>query len=163
MCRWKHCVVHLLTGVGIAYSKSSWWHRVWMRQYPVYVRLIGKSVLWCRILFFSFCTTVLNSTGWNSFLTSCPLCLLAELLLCVQYIFYIWVLLLLDSQIWRRLSTNTSCPQGNFLSFLLVSGGYALSFYGPLPSLSSRTKGDRHCLPITQAQSINFKSLLKLQ
>ena len=50
----------------------------------MYVRLIGKSVLWWRI---SFCTTVLNSTGWNSFLTSCPLCLLAELLLCVQYIF----------------------------------------------------------------------------
>jgi hypothetical protein len=27
----------------------------------------------------------LNSSGWNSFLTSCPLCLFEELLLCVQY------------------------------------------------------------------------------
>ena len=130
----------------------------------MYVRLIGKSVFWCRILFFSFCTTVLNSTGWNSFLTSCPLCLLAELLLCVQYIFYIWVLLLLDSQIWQRLSTNTSCPQGKFPLILpCFWTGSALSLYGYLPSLSSKIKGDRHCLPITQAQSNSFKSLLKLQ
>ena len=28
--------------------------------------------------------------------------------------FYILVLLLLDGQIWQRLSTNTSCPQGKF-------------------------------------------------
>ena len=40
--------------------------------------------------FYFFCTTVLNSSGWTSFLTSCPLCLLVELLLCVQYFFIFW-------------------------------------------------------------------------
>ena len=35
-------------------------------------------------MFLSFCMTVLNSSGWNIFLTSCPLCLFEELLLCVQ-------------------------------------------------------------------------------
>ena len=130
----------------------------------MYIRLIRKSVLWCRDVFYSFCTTVLNSSGWNSFLTSCPLCLLAELLIFAQYIFYVLVLLLLDNQIWWQLSTNTSCPQGKFPLLLpYFWTGYALSLYGCLPSLSLKIKGDRHCLPITQAHSNSFKPLLKLQ
>ena len=165
VCRWKCCVVHLLTGVGIAYSKSFWWHKVWMVSIQSNVCQTYRKVCFrCRGVFYSFCTTVLNSTGWNSFLTSFPLCLLVQLLLCVQYIFYILVLLLLDSLIWRRLSTNTSCPQGDFPLILPCSWtGFALSFYGLLPSLSSRTKGNRHCLPITQAHSNSFTQLLKLQ
>ena len=114
--------------------------------------------------FFPFCTTVLNSTGWNSFLTSCPLCLLAELLLCVQYIFIFWY-----CYCWT-IKSDGDCQlippvhKVSFLSFFLVSGlALALSLYGLLPSLSSKIKGDRHYLPITQAQSNSFKSLLKLQ
>ena len=53
----------------------------------MYVRLIEKSVSDAEFYFLSFCMTLLNSSDWNSFLTSCPLCLLAELLLCVQYTF----------------------------------------------------------------------------
>ncbi len=56
----------------------------------MYVRLIGKSVSDAELYFLSFCTTLLNSSGWNSFLTRCPLCLLAELLLCVQYNFILY-------------------------------------------------------------------------
>ena len=56
-------------------------------------------------------------------------------------LFYILVLLLLDSQIWRRLSTNTSCPQGKFPLILpCFWTGSALSSYGCLPSLSSRPR-----------------------
>jgi hypothetical protein len=40
-----------------------------------------------------YCMTVPNSSGWNSILTSCPLCLFEEFLLCVQYkLFYVLVL-----------------------------------------------------------------------
>ena len=57
--------------------------------------------------------------------------------------FYILVLLLLDNQIWRRLSTNTSCPQGKFLSFLLVSGlsmlFHFMVSYHPYPQRSMET------------------------
>ena len=102
-----------------------------------------KVCFWCRILYLSFCTTVLNSSGWNSFLTSCPLCLLVELLLCVQYIFYIMVLLLLDSQIWQWLSTNTSCPQGKFPlippCFWLAMLCHFMVSYHPCPQRSRET------------------------
>ena len=57
--------------------------------------------------------------------------------------FYILVLLLLDNQIWRRLSTNTSCPQGKFPLILpCFWTGSALSFtvsYHPCPHRSRET------------------------
>ena len=51
------------------------------------IRLIAKSVSDAEFMFL-YCMTVLNSAGWNTFLTSCPSCLLAESLFCVQYRIY---------------------------------------------------------------------------
>ena len=131
----------------------------------MYVRLIGKSVLDAKLYFLSFCTTVLNSSGWNSFLTSCPLCLLVELLLCVQYFFVFWYCFC-----WT-IKSDDDCQlippvhKVSFLSFFLVSGLALLCHhmvaYHPCPPRSRGT--DRHCLPITQAHLNSFKQLLKLQ
>ena len=93
-----------------------------------------------ELYFFPFCTTVLNSTGWNSFLTSCPLCLLAELLFCVQYIFYIMVLLLKSDGDCQLIPP---VHKVSFLSFLLVSGLALLCHfmvsYHPCPQRSRET------------------------
>ena len=97
-----------------------------------------------ELYFFPFCTSVLNSTGWNSFLTSCPLCLLAELLLCVQYICFIfWY-----CYCWT-VKSDGDCQlippvhKVSFLSFLLVSGLALLCHhmvaYHPCPRRSRET------------------------
>ena len=93
--------------------------------------------------FFPFCTTVLNSTGWNSFLTSCPLCLLVELLLCVQYFFIFWY-----CYCWT-VKSDGDCQlippvhKESFLSFFLVSGLAMLCHfmvsYHPCPQRSRET------------------------
>ena len=36
------------------------------------VGLVAKSFSVAEVCFFSFCMSVLNSSDWNSFLTSCP-------------------------------------------------------------------------------------------
>ena len=83
---------------------------------------------------------------------------------------YFCGIVLLYSQFWQGLLTNTSCLQGEFLSFLLVFGlGCALSKYGLLswtkefryhPELKSL--GRQACVPTMWAQlnsiSIVWKS-----
>ena len=107
----------------------------------------------------SFCMTVLNSSGWNSFLTSCPSCLIEEFCLCVQYnLFYYLVLCLLDSQIWRRLSTNTSCPQGKFpLPFSLfldwICSVFFVVWYHPFPQGLRETGNVFQSLKLNQTVS----------
>ena len=58
-------------------------------------------------------------------------------------LFYILVLLLLDSQIWQWLSTNTSCPQGKspliLPCFWTGSAQSSSSFYHPCPQWSRET------------------------
>ena len=112
-----------------------------------------------RYVFVSFCMTVLNSFGWNSFLTTCPFCLFEELVLYVEYNFFLLVLCLLDSRIWCQLSTNTSCPQGKFLfnfpCFWIV---YALSLGVLRPPMNCEFKRIRWSCPMTQAQSNSFQT-----
>ena len=71
--------------------------------------------------------------------------------------FYILVLLLLDNQIWRRLSTNTSCPQGKFPLILpCFWTGSALSLYGlyhPCPQRSRETGTVFQSLKLNQTVS----------
>ena len=55
--------------------------------------------------------TVLNSSDWYSFLTSCPLLSFEGLLLCVYYNLVFMVFCLLDSHVSCRLSTNTFSSQ----------------------------------------------------
>ena len=105
---------------------------------------------------FDVCSTALNAFGWNSFLTRRSIFLSIAAFLCVYSTMYFCGIVLLYSQFWQWLLTNTSCLQGKFLSFLLVLGlGCALSKYG----LMSWTKEFRYhpelkslaCVPTTWA------------
>jgi hypothetical protein len=108
---------------------------------------------------FSFCTTVLNSSGWNSFLTSCPLLPLWRItVVCTVQFKSLLVLCLLNSQIWRRLLTNTTCPQGKFSShfslfFGLVMLCLSVVFHHPCPQRSRETGNVFQSLKLNQTVS----------
>ena len=55
--------------------------------------LVAKSFSVAEVCFVSFCMSVLNSFGWNSFLTSCPLLpLLRITLLCTEPFYSVGIL-----------------------------------------------------------------------
>jgi hypothetical protein len=65
----------------------------------------------------------LNSSGWNSFQTSCPLCFFEELWLYVQYnLFYILVLFLLGIKSDGNCQLIPPAHTVSFLSLFFVSG-----------------------------------------
>ena len=120
-----------------------------------------KVCFWCRVVFLSFCTTVLNSSGWNSFLASCLLCLLEELLLCVQYISFIfWY-----CYCWT-VKSDSDCQlippvhKVSLLSFLLVSGLALLCHhmvaYHPCPQRSRETGTFFQSLKLNQTVSHSY-------
>ncbi len=109
----------------------------------MYVRLIRKSVPLMQSSIFSFCATVLNSTRWNSFLTSCPLCLLVELLLYVQCIFIFWYYYCWTVKSVGYCQRVPPVHKVSLLSFFLVSGLALLCHhmvaYHPCPQRSRET------------------------
>ena len=111
------------------------------------------------LYFFPFCMTVLNSSSWNSFLTSCPWCVVEELSLCVQYnfLFVFWYYFC-----WP-VKSDGDCPlippvhKVSFLSFFLVSGldmlcHYMVSYH-PCPHGSRETGTVFQSLKLNQTVS----------
>ncbi len=104
-----------------------------------------------------FCITVLNSSGWNSFLTSCLSCLYAELLLSVEYFCMFWY-----CYCWA-VKSDGNCqlmPPGHkvsFLSLFLVSGLDLLCLfvvsYHPFPQGSRETGNVFQSLKLHQTVS----------
>ena len=121
--------------------------------------LVAKSVAAAEVFSFSFCTTVLNSSGWNSFLTSCPLLPLWRItVVCTVQFYSLLVLCLLNSQIWRRLSLNTTCPQGKFSSHFSLFFGLVMLclyvvFHHPCPQRSRETGNVFQSLKLNQTVS----------
>ena len=123
----------------------------------MYVRLIGKSVSDAELCF-SFCTTVLNSSGWNSFRTSSPLCLLVELLLSVRYIFLFWYCYCWTVKSDGNRQLVPPVHKVSLISFFLISGlallCHHLVAYHPCPQRSRETGTVFQSLKLIQTVSI---------
>jgi hypothetical protein len=117
-------------------------------------RLVRKSFCCCRcmMLYLLYCTEFFRLEQLpNLVVQFCP---------CLKNFYYVhstfcffMVFCLLDSQFWRRLSTNTLSSQSEFPLYFTLSLNWLCSvFIGLLPPLNCKFQGDMHCLPITQAR-----------
>jgi hypothetical protein len=105
-----------------------------------------------------YCMTVPNSSGWNSFLTSCPLCLFEEFLLCVQYnLFYVLVLFCWTVKSDGDCQLIPPVHKVSFLSLFLVFGLDLLClfvvWYHPFPQGLRETGNVFQLLKLNQTVS----------
>ena len=105
----------------------------------------------------SFCMTVLNSSGWNSFLASCPSGLLEELLLCVQNFFIFWYCFCWTVKSDGDCQLIPPVHKVSFLSVFIVFGLDMLCLYmvshHPFPRKSRETGNVFQSLKLNQTVS----------
>ncbi len=72
--------------------------------------LVGKSLLLQRYVLVSFCMCVLNSFGWNSFITGCPLLPhLRIIIVCTVQYHSIGIVFVGQPDLMQKFALNFSC------------------------------------------------------